>query len=153
MTGDGFKVLLFGLVLASFLLACNGDDGKAGKPGRLVASDAPKARIAIGNDSPLAISLSLVGSTTAVADNFDESAAEILAYHPESRIVYVVNSAEKSVARVGLSDPSSPGMLSSQIDVATDVPSLLGAAGTLRGVFERQQSRCLWRLHGGSDRG
>jgi hypothetical protein len=126
MAGDRFKMLLFWPILASFLLACSGDDGKVSKPGRLVASDAPKAQTAIGNDSPLAISLSLIGSTTAVAENFDESAAEILAYHPESRIVYVVNSAEKSVARVGLSDPSSPAVLSSQIDVASDVLRYFG---------------------------
>ncbi len=126
MAGDRFKMLLFWPVLASFLLACSGDDGKVSKPGRLVASDAPKAQTVIGNDSPLAISLSLIGSTTAVADNFDKSAAEILAYHPDSRIVYVVNSAEKSVARVGLSDPSSPVVLSSQIDVATDVLRYFG---------------------------
>jgi hypothetical protein len=121
MTRNRLLMLFYGMVVTLFLVACSGDDGKDGTPGKDGSPGNPGATGAPGADANTAISLKLIGSTAAVADNFDESAAEIVAYHPASLTAYVVNSNAKAVDMVGLSDPSSPAVLSSQIDVASDV--------------------------------
>ena len=121
MLRNRFTMFFYGIVITIFLAACSGDDGKDGAPGTPGTPGTPGASGAAGTDANTAISLKLIGSTAAVADNFDESAAEIVAYHPETQTAYVVNSNAKAVDMVGLSDLSSPAVLSSQINVASDV--------------------------------
>ena len=79
------------IVSTLLLSACEGDDGNDGAPGAAGAAGAPGAdgsdgadgsNGADGQDSNAALSLKLVGSTPALAENFDESAAEIVAPCP-----------------------------------------------------------------------
>lgn len=61
-----------------------------------------------------------------IADNFDESAAEIVAYHPDSKTAYLVNSNSKAVDVVDLSDVTAP-TITSTLDVAGDVETAVDA--------------------------
>ena len=109
--------------------ACSGDDGTdgvAGSTGAPGADGAPGSNGTDGTDSNAAISLKLVGSTPAIADNFDESAAEIVAYHPDSKTAYLVNSNSKAVDVVDLSDVMGP-TITSTLDVAGDVETAVDA--------------------------
>ncbi|MGA0245021.1 MAG: choice-of-anchor I domain-containing protein, partial [Pseudohongiellaceae bacterium] len=128
-------------VLVLSLGACEGDDGSDGAPG---TSGAPGADGADGSngadgsdgkDANAAVSLKLVGSTPAVAENFDESAAEIVAYHPGSKTAFLVNSNSGAVDVVDLSDVTDP-TITLQLDVAGDVETAVAALsdGDLGGV-------------------
>ena len=121
--------------IALLLGACEGDDGNdgaAGSPGAPGADGSPGAD---GQDANAAVSLRLVGSTPAVAENFDESAAEIVAYHSGSKTAFLVNSSAKAVDVVDLSDVTSP-TITLQLDVAGDVETAVSdlADGDLGGV-------------------
>ena len=121
--------------IALLLGACEGDDGNdgaAGSPGAPGADGSPGAD---GQDANAAVSLRLVGSTPAVAENFDESAAEIVAYHSGSKTAFLVNSSAKAVDVVDLSDVTSP-TITLQLDVAGDVETAVAdlADGDLGGV-------------------
>ncbi|MBL6902378.1 MAG: choice-of-anchor I family protein [Luminiphilus sp.] len=118
-----------GVLLTLLLGACSGDDGTdgvAGSTGAPGADGAPGSNGTDGTDSNAAISLKLVGSTPAIADNFDESAAEIVAYHPDSKTAYLVNSNSKAVDVVDLSDVTAP-TITSTLDVAGDVETAVDA--------------------------
>ena len=121
-----------GVLMTLLLGACSGDDGtdgvagSTGAPGAPGADGAPGSNGSDGTDSNAAISLKLVGSTPAIADNFDESAAEIVAYHPDSKTAYLVNSNSKAVDVVDLSDVTAP-TITSTLDVAGDVETAVDA--------------------------
>ncbi|MDA0891656.1 MAG: choice-of-anchor I family protein, partial [Proteobacteria bacterium] len=118
-----------GVLMTLLLGACSGDDGTdgvAGSTGAPGADGAPGSNGTDGTDSNAAISLKLVGSTPAIADNFDESAAEIVAYHPDSKTAYLVNSNSKAVDVVDLSDVTAP-TITSTLDVAGDVETAVDA--------------------------
>ena len=125
------QLTLASLALISTLLlsACDGDDGQNGVdglPGSPGADGVPGADGADGSsgsdgqDANAALSLKLVGSTPALAENFDESAAEIVAYHSESKTAFLVNSNSKAVDVVTLEDVTSP-TITMTLDVAGDV--------------------------------
>ena len=128
-------------MLAVLLGACEGDDGNdgaAGAPGSDGANGsdgADGADGADGNDANASVSLRLVGSTPAVAENFDESAAEIVSYHAGSKTAFLVNSNSGAVDVVDLSDVTSP-TITLQIDVAGDVETAVAdlSDGDLGGV-------------------
>ena len=112
-----------GVLMTLLLGACSGDDGTDGVAG---STGAPGSTGAAGTDSNAAISLKEVGSTPPIADNFDESAAEIVAYHPDSKTAYLVNSNSKAVDVVDLSDVTAP-TITSTLDVAGDVETAVDA--------------------------
>ena len=131
-------------MLVLFLGACEGDDGNdgaAGAPGAPGAdgsdgSDgADGSNGADGQDANAALSLKLVGSTPAVAENFDESAAEIVAYHAASKTAFLVNSNSKAVDVVSLADVTAP-TITLTLDVAGDVETAVAdlSDGDLGGV-------------------
>ena len=115
-----------GVLMTLLLGACSGDDGTDGVAGSTGAPGADGSQGSDGTDSNAAISLKLVGSTPAIADNFDESAAEIVAYHPDSKTAYLVNSNSKAVDVVDLSDVMGP-TITSTLDVAGDVETAVDA--------------------------
>ena len=129
------------IVSALLLSACDGDngqdgiDGLPGSPGADGASGADGSNGADGQDANAALSLKLVGTTPAIADNFDESAAEIVAYHAESKTAFLVNSNSKAVDVVSLDDVTAP-VITLTLDVAGDVEGAVAelAAGDLGGV-------------------
>lgn len=112
--------LLASALLAVTLAACSGDDGRdgavgpagaagaAGADGANGADGADGANGADGQDANAALSLKLVGTTPALAENFDESAAEIVAYHAGSKTAFLVNSNSKAVDVVSLEDMTAP---------------------------------------------
>jgi DNA-binding beta-propeller fold protein YncE len=131
-------------MLVLFLGACEGDDGNdgaAGAPGAPGAdgSDGSDGEDgsngADGQDANAALSLKLVGSTPAVAENFDESAAEIVAYHAASKTAFLVNSNSKAVDVVSLDDVTAP-TITLTLDVAGDVETAVTelSDGDLGGV-------------------
>ena len=134
-------------MLVLFLGACEGDDGNdgaAGAPGAPGAdgsdgsdgSDgADGSNGADGQDANAALSLKLVGSTPAVAEIFDESAAEIVAYHAASKTAFLVNSNSKAVDVVSLADVTAP-TITLTLDVAGDVETAVAdlSDGDLGGV-------------------
>ena len=132
------------IVSALLLSACDGDNGQDGIDGLPGADGAPGAdgsdgtdgsNGADGQDANAALSLKLVGTTPAIADNFDESAAEIVAYHAESKTAFLVNSNSKAVDVVSLDDVTAP-VITLTLDVAGDVEGAVAelAAGDLGGV-------------------
>ena len=131
-------------VLALLLGACEGDDGNdgaAGAPGAPGADGSDGANGADGSngadgqDANAALSLKLVGSTPAIAENFDESAAEIVAYHAASKTAFLVNSNSKAVDVVSLDDVTAP-TITLTLDVAGDVETAVAelSDGDLGGV-------------------
>lgn len=129
---------LIGAISAIFLTftltACDGDDGSAGATGPAGAPGADGSNGADGadgvngadgNDANAALSLKLLGRSTPAEGSFDESAAEIVAYHPATVSAFVVNAQQGRVDIFDLQDPSSP-TLSGNLNVATDVESQLG---------------------------
>jgi DNA-binding beta-propeller fold protein YncE len=71
------------------------------------------------------LELAFLGRTPAIADNFDESAAEIVAFDPSTDFAYLVNSNAGLIDVVDLSSPSTP-TISSSLDVAADVAADVG---------------------------
>jgi len=139
--------LLASALLAVTLAACSGDDGRdgavgpagaagaAGADGANGADGADGASGADGQDANAALSLKLVGTTPALAENFDESAAEIVAYHAGSKTAFLVNSNSKAVDVVSLEDMTAP-TITLTLNVAGDVEGAVAglAAGDLGGV-------------------
>ncbi len=136
--------LLASALLAVTLAACSGDDGRdgavgpagaAGADGANGADGADGANGADGQDANAALSLKVVGTTPALAENFDESAAEIVAYHAGSKTAFLVNSNSKAVDVVSLEDMTAP-TITLTLNVAGDVEGAVAglAAGDLGGV-------------------
>jgi len=73
------------------------------------------------------LELAFLGRTPALPDNFDESAAEIVAFDPATDFAYLVNSNAGVIDVVDLSSPVMPVIVSS-LDVAADVAADVGIA-------------------------
>ena len=123
------------VMLTLLLGACEGDDGNDAAAGAPGAPGADGSDGSDGEDANAALSLKLVGSTPAVAENFDESAAEIVAYHAASKTAFLVNSNAKAVDVVSLDDVTAPTITLS-LDVAGDVETAVTelSDGDLGGV-------------------
>jgi len=131
------------ILLTFTLTACDGDDGSAGATGPAGAPGADGSNGADGadgvngadgNNANAALSLKLLGRSTPDAGSFDESAAEIVAYHPASVSAFVVNAQRGRVDIFDLQNPSSP-TIAGNLDVAADVESRLGLeAGSMGAV-------------------
>jgi DNA-binding beta-propeller fold protein YncE len=117
MTRNKLFAAIGAITLTLGLTACDGDDGNDGAPGAAGMDGAPGAD---GQDARAAIALSFLGRTPALPENFDESAAEIVAYDPLTVSAFVVNASSGSIDIVDLSAPSLPTITGS-IDVAADV--------------------------------
>lgn len=63
---------------------------------------------AMDGDSPARISLVQIGRYASDDNEFDESAAEIVAYDPDSRQAFVVNAQQGALDVLDLSDPQTP---------------------------------------------
>ncbi|TNE75118.1 MAG: alkaline phosphatase [Gammaproteobacteria bacterium] len=78
----------------ALLTACEGDDGATGADGQDLTAGQ--------------VSLVQVGRFAVDDNEFDESAAEIVAYDPASARVFVVNAQQSSVDVLDLQDPANP---------------------------------------------
>ncbi|KGE04457.1 choice-of-anchor I family protein [Pseudohaliea rubra] len=127
MTRNPLFAAVGGLVLAMALAGCEGDDGSDGTPGPAGApgtDGAPGAEGAPGSDANAALALTFLGRTAPLGA-FDESAAEIVAYHPATVRAFVVNAEVGKVDIVDLQDPTAPNRIDT-LDVAADVESAEG---------------------------
>ncbi|PAV25721.1 alkaline phosphatase [Tamilnaduibacter salinus] len=97
--------ILSPLILALTLSAC-GDDGNDGTAGR----DGKPGQDGVDGQDLTAdqIQLAQIGRYTDEANEFDESAAEIVAFDPSSARLFVVNSQAGQVDVLDLQDPASP---------------------------------------------
>lgn len=120
MTLKRVFALVGAITMAANLVACDGDDGAPGAAGTPGADGAAGAPGADGRDANAAISLGFLGRTPALPANFDESAAEIVAYDPATSSAFVVNARSGAIDIVDLSAPSMP-LITGSIDVAGDV--------------------------------
>jgi DNA-binding beta-propeller fold protein YncE len=95
---------------------CNGADGSDGTP------------------SFETLELAFLGRTPAIADNFVESAAEIVAFDPATDLAYLVNANAGEIDIVDLSSPTTPtitGTLDAAADVAAAVGSPMGGVNSV----------------------
>ncbi|MFT4767446.1 MAG: DNA-binding beta-propeller fold protein YncE [Glaciecola sp.] len=117
------------------LAACDGDDGRDGADGMDGAPSVDGAPGANGENAGASIALSFLGRTPAIPNNFDESAAEIVAYDPLTSSAFIVNSSSGTIDIVDLSAPSLPTITGS-IDVAADVEAAVAGVdmGDVNGV-------------------
>ncbi|MEE4108132.1 MAG: choice-of-anchor I family protein [Halieaceae bacterium] len=72
------------------------------------------------------VELAFLGRTPALPGNFDESAAEIVAFDPATDFAYLVNSNAGVIDVVDLSSPMTPVIVDS-LDVAADVAADVGS--------------------------
>ena len=98
------KGLALSVVLGAMLAGCSGDDGNDGSDGVDTAAST--------------IELSFLGRYSAGV--FDESAAEIVDFDPQTNTTFVVNANSGQVDLIDTSSPSTPN-LSASLDVAGDV--------------------------------
>lgn len=115
------------VALTLSLTACDGDDGQDGAIGAQGTAGVDGAPGVNGVDANAAITLKFLGRTPAIAAQFDESAAEIVAYEPATKTAYLVNALAGAIDLVDLSEPSAP-VITGQLDVAADV--IANIAGT-----------------------
>lgn len=73
------------------------------------------------------LELAFLGRTPAIADNFDESAAEIVAFDPATDLAYLVNANAGEIDIVDLSSPMTP-TITGTLDAASDVADAVGSA-------------------------
>ena len=129
MTHNKLFTAIAAITLTFGLAACDGDDGRDGidgAPGAPGADGSDGADGTDGQDANAAISLKLLGRTPALPENFDESAAEIVAYDPATASAFVVNAKSGAIDVIDLSAPSAPTITSS-IDVAADVEAAVSS--------------------------
>lgn len=111
------KLLLTSMIVG--LTACSGDDGDDGAPGPQGEQGAPGVEGEPGQDATnKSIYLQFAGRYE--TGEFDESAAEIVAYHAATAQVFVVNS---NSGRVDVLDISAPDMptLAMELDMTADI--------------------------------
>jgi hypothetical protein len=127
MTSNSLLATAGCLVLALSLAGCEGDDGRDGAPGPAGApgaDGADGADGAPGSDANAALSLTFLGRTAPLG-GFDESAAEIVAYHPATVRAFVVNAEVGKVDIIDLQDPAAPNRVGT-LDVGADVEAAEG---------------------------
>lgn len=80
------------------------------------------------------LELAFLGRTPATAENFDESAAEIVAFDPATDFAYLVNANAGVIDVVDLASPTTPVIINS-LDAGSDVAADVGAPmGGVNGV-------------------
>lgn len=116
------RLVLSAAILGSLLLAgCEGDDGNDEAPGRAGPAGVPGTD---GNNSVAStIALGFLGRYS--AGEFDESAAEIVDYDPDTAQAFVVNANSGQIDVIDISSPSTP-MLTTSLNVAADVAEAIG---------------------------
>ncbi|GAB5413462.1 MAG: choice-of-anchor I family protein [Congregibacter sp.] len=72
------------------------------------------------------LELTFLGRTPALSENFDESAAEIVAFDPATDLAYLVNASAGEIDVVDLSSPTTP-VITDSLDVSADVSADVGA--------------------------
>ncbi|MCL5269661.1 MAG: choice-of-anchor I family protein, partial [bacterium] len=95
-----FALTLLASTLALGLAACDGDDGKNGSNG------------SNGTPGPGDVLLNLSKIGTYASGQFAEGAAEIVAFDPGSKRLFVVNAADVSIDVLDLANPAAPAKLS-----------------------------------------
>lgn len=128
------RTLGAGLLLAGLLAlaGCEGDDGIDGAPGPAGEPGPAGDPGPAGEDaSRTTIALSFLGRARNPDAEFDESAAEILAYEAVSQRLFVVNAQSGNVDVFSLAAPTMPA-LDSTLPVAEDVAA---ATGTTADAF------------------
>ena len=108
------------------------------RDGTLSDSEVDQATFVCNGDDGLPgfekISLSFLGRTPAIADNFDESAAEIVAFDAATDLAYLVNANAGVIDVVDLASPTTPtivGSLDAASDVSSDVGSPMGGVNSV----------------------
>lgn len=146
MTFDStFKKLALAALISS-LVACSGDDGAKGETGDTGAQGpqgeqgAPGADGAAGVDgtdgadgtdgtdaTPSTIAIKFIGRYE--SGEFDESAAEIVAYDAATEQVFVVNANSGMIDVLDISEPSLPVLVSS-LNLAADIATALAGVAS-----------------------
>lgn len=125
------------LALAAFisgLVACSGDDGAKGDTGE-TGAQGPQGEQgeqgtagADGQDAtPSTIALTFIGRYE--SGEFDESAAEIVAYDSATEQVFVVNANSGMIDVLDISAPSMPTLVSS-LDLASDIAAAMDSVAS-----------------------
>lgn len=129
------------LLMSAFLLAAceDGDTGQQGPAGPAgptgpAGPEGPAGQPGADNNNTT-ISLRLLSRVRNPASEFDESAAEIVAFDPTSQNMFVVNAQSGNVDIFSLAAPAAPALVES-LDVAADVlantaATALGAANSV----------------------
>ena len=129
------------LLMSAFLLAAceDGDTGQQGPAGPTgpagpAGPEGPAGQPGADNNNTT-ISLRLLSRVRNPASEFDESAAEIVAFDPTSQNMFVVNAQSGNVDIFSLASPAAPALVES-LDVAADVlantaATALGAANSV----------------------
>jgi hypothetical protein len=105
------------MILGSGLAGCEGDDGRTGDsgptgptgPAGTTGSAGATGPTGPAGTSEVLLDLNLVGRYSSGV--FDEGAAEIVAYDPAAKRLFVVNSSAVTVDVLNLSDPANPVLL------------------------------------------
>lgn len=108
-------------IIAAALVACSGDDGNQGEQGVPGNAGPPGAS---GEDAITStVSLQFLGRYA--SGEFDESAAEIVAYDAVTKQAFVVNANSGMVDILDISSPTTPALVGS-LDLATDIAGAIG---------------------------
>lgn len=134
MTFDSmFKRLTLATLITS-LVACSGDDGAKGETGETGAQGPQGAQGEVGANgvdgsdaTPTTIALKFIGRYE--SGEFDESAAEIVAYDAATEQVFVVNANSGLIDILDISEPSLPTLVSS-LDLATDIAAAMDSVAS-----------------------
>ena len=116
-----FRMLALAGMLAAAVVGCV-DDGKDGQDG---ADGSNGADGTDGNDGQDARNGRLVQIGRYSSGIFDDGGAEIVAYDPQSRRLFVVNAGDNSIDVLDLSDPTAPEKLSTIQVAAQDSDSFV----------------------------
>ena len=136
MIPSPFRVTILAVLVA--LSGCDGDDGAVGSTGPAGATGAAGPAGATGAAGPTGapgadnerstVQLKFLGRGRNPAAEFDESAAEIVAFDPASQLSFVVNAQSGNVDIFNMAAPVSP-TFDSSLEVAADVASNVVAVG------------------------
>lgn len=134
MTFDStFKQLTLAALISS-LVACSGDDGAKGEKGDTGAQGPQGEQGVAGSNgengvdaTPNTIAIKFIGRYE--SGEFDESAAEIVAYDAATEQVFVVNANSGMVDVLDISEPSLPVLVSS-LDLGTDIAAALSSVAS-----------------------
>lgn len=115
-----FTLLLAGVI--TLLTGCGGDDGDNGSDG--ATGDTGATGPAGADAASSTISLSFLGRYE--TNEFDESAAEIVAYDSATEQAFVVNANSGLIDIIDISSPATPTLVDS-LDLGTDIAAAVAA--------------------------
>ena len=121
------------LALTFSLIGCDSNDGQEGASGPQGTAGVDGPVGVDGKDANAGITLKFLGRTPALPDQFDASAAEVVAYAPATKTAYLVNALSGAVDLVDLSAPASP-VITGRLDVAADVKANIAGAPALGAI-------------------